>query len=199
MRFVLTLCIAFFFENAYAEPPPHIPDYGQVEGWKAARRFCRQYARECMLRKIEAPVPLAPEKLAELDEVNRLVNRTVRYMTDEEHHGIKDWWTYPKDGTGDCEDYVLRKRRILQRKGWPRSSLLIAVAINRKGTGHAVLVVRTDGGDLILDDGRDAIQLWHETPYHFVMRESEDDPKRWVSAVPLPLQDEAILRLYTGK
>lgn len=201
MRFILMLCVALFLiESARAETaPPHLPQYGQVNAWLGAQRFCRQYARECMVRKREPLVVLTPERLVELDEVNRLVNHSVKYVPDNQQHGVEDWWTYPKNGKGDCEDYVLRKRRILQLKGWPKSSLLIAVAINTKGTGHAVLLIRTTSGDFVLDDGRDVIQLWHESPYHFVMRESEEDPKQWYSAVPLPLQDEVILKLYTGK
>jgi predicted transglutaminase-like cysteine proteinase len=200
MRCILMLCVVLFLESAHAEtPPPHLPQYGQVNAWLGARKFCQQYARECRAHRRQEMVALTPERLVELDEVNRLVNHSVKYIPDNQHHGVEDWWTYPKNGRGDCEDYVLRKRRILQRKGWPKSSLLIALVLNSKGMGHAVLVIRTTSGDFILDDGRDVIQLWHESPYRFVMRESEDDPKQWYSAVSLPLKDEAILKFYTGK
>lgn len=201
MRFMLMTLVALSFESAHATEAPstHIPEYGEVETWLGPKRFCREYGRECRLRPMHQSLPLTPEKLAELDTVNRMVNHSVKYVPDRDLHGVKEWWTYPKNGKGDCEDYVLRKRRILERSGWPKSSLLIALVLNRHGAGHAVLIVRTSGGDFVLDDGRDVIQLWHESPYRFVMRQSETDPKRWLSAVPLPLQDEMIIKFYSGK
>ena len=57
-------------------------------------------------------------RLEELDEVNRRVNQTIRPQTDIEHYGIEDYWTIPKDGKGDCEDYALLKRHLLISMGW---------------------------------------------------------------------------------
>ena len=34
-------------------------------------------------------------------------------MTDMDHWGAVEKWSYPDDGYGDCEDYVLLKRRML--------------------------------------------------------------------------------------
>jgi hypothetical protein len=50
-------------------------------------------------------------------------------------------WSYPDDGYGDCEDYVLLKRRMLTQSGWPREALLVTVVRNEKDEGHAVLTV----------------------------------------------------------
>jgi len=58
----------------------------------------------------------------------------------------------PDDGYGDCEDYVLLKRRMLIQSGWPREALLVTVVRNEKDEGHAVLTVTTDKGDYILDN-----------------------------------------------
>ena len=65
-------------------------------------------------------------------------------MTDIEHWGVVERWNYPDDGYGDCEDYVLLKRRMLMQAGWPREALLITVVRDKKGDGHAVLTVKTD-------------------------------------------------------
>ena len=65
-------------------------------------------------------------------------------MTDLEHWGVVERWNYPDDGYGDCEDYVLLKRRMLMQAGWPREALLITVVRDKKGDGHAVLTVKTD-------------------------------------------------------
>ena len=49
---------------------------------------------------------------------------------------------------GDCEDYVLLKRKMLMQAGWPRQALLITVVRDEQGDGHAVLTVKTDKGDI---------------------------------------------------
>ena len=90
-------------------------------------------------------------------------------------------WSYPDDGYGDCEDYVLLKRRMLIEAGWPRSALLITVVRDRKGDGHAVLTVRTDKGEYILDNQNDKILPWSDTGYRFVKRQSQSDPNTWVA------------------
>ena len=73
-------------------------------------------------------------------------------MTDLEHWGVVESWYYPDDGYGDCEDYVLLKRRMLMQAGWPREALLITVVRDKNGDGHAVLTVKTDKGEYILDN-----------------------------------------------
>src|SRR6185437_5066626 len=84
------------------------------------------------------------------------------------------------DGKGDCEDYVLLKRRMLIEAGWPREALLITVVRDRKDEGHAVLTVKTDKGDFILDNQAENIVRWYETGYRFVKRQSQSDPNVWV-------------------
>ena len=73
-------------------------------------------------------------------------------MTDMEHWGVSERWNYPDDGYGDCEDYVLLKRRMLMQAGWPRQALLVTVVRDKQGDGHAVLTVKTDKGEFILDN-----------------------------------------------
>ena len=52
---------------------------------------------------------------------------------------------------GDCEEFALAKRQRLIRAGLPASSLRLAYVKTRSGEGHAVLVVKTNTGDLVLD------------------------------------------------
>ena len=90
-------------------------------------------------------------------------------------------WSLPSDGYGDCEDSVLLKRRMLVEAGWPREALLITVVRDKKGEGHAVLTVKTDKGEFILDNQEDRVLLWSETGYRFVKRQSQSDQNVWVS------------------
>ena len=102
-------------------------------------------------------------------------------MTDMEHWGVVERWNYPDDGYGDCEDYVLLKRKMLMQAGWPREALLVTVVRDKNGDGHAVLTVKTDKGEYVLDNQIDEIRLWSDTGYRFVKRQSQADPNVWVS------------------
>ena len=50
---------------------------------------------------------------ARIETVNRLINASVRYMSDLAQHGVLDRWTAPlatlAAGQGDCEDYAIAK------------------------------------------------------------------------------------------
>ncbi len=54
---------------------------------------------------------LSNKAWTDLTRINRSVNDNVKPMTDLEHWGVVEKWSYPDDGYGDCEDYVLLKRR----------------------------------------------------------------------------------------
>ena len=117
----------------------------------------------------------------DLIRINKYVNERIRPMTDLEHYGVVEKWAYPDDGYGDCEDYVLLKRRMLMEAGWPREALLITVVRDKKGDGHAVLTVKADQGEFVLDNQNEDIVLWSESGYRFVKRQSQSDPNTWVS------------------
>jgi len=144
--------------------------------------FCAQSPRECDGRPLEArDVVLSQKAWKDLVRINKWVNDSIKPMTDMDHWGVIERWSYPDDGYGDCEDYVLLKRRMLMQAGWPRQALLITVVRDQKGEGHAVLTVKTDKGEFILDNQEDQILLWSETSYHFVKRQSQMDQNVWVS------------------
>jgi predicted transglutaminase-like cysteine proteinase len=145
-------------------------------------QFCEERPWECKAEAIEPrDVQLTKAAFNELDRVNRYVNDHVKPMTDLEHYGVIEKWAYPEDGYGDCEDYVLLKRRMLMQLGWPRGALLITVVRDKKGDGHAVLTVRSDKGEFILDNQEAEILPWSDTGYRYVKRQSQSDPNVWVS------------------
>lgn len=145
-------------------------------------QFCQTAPADCQAGTHEArDVVLAGQAWRTLEAVNQTVNQTVEPVTDQDHYGRAEWWAYPVDGKGDCEDYVLEKRRLLIQAGWPRSALLITVVRDRKGDGHAVLTVKSDRGEFILDNQEDQILAWQETGYRYVKRQSQDDQTLWVS------------------
>src|SRR5690606_26677310 len=79
------------------------PPIGWVE-------FCSSHPGECNVPRV-APrdVVLSARAWRDLVRVNEWVNRTIQPVTDLEHWGVVERWSYPDDGRGDCEDYVLLK------------------------------------------------------------------------------------------
>lgn len=145
-----------------------------------AYAFCKTYAGECRaVTNTETHADLTEGTWMQLLVTNNDLNRAIQPITDLDQYGQTEYWTYPVK-SGDCEDYVLAKRRTLMEAGWPTGALMVAVVRQRNGEGHAVLVVRTDRGDLVLDNLRPEISLWSDTPYVFVKRQSET-LARWVS------------------
>ncbi len=153
-------------------------------GWHI---FCQEHEAECHAGTGSAQrVTLTEQNWKALLDIDHLVNQNIAGISDEDHYhirakGIANWWTYPDDGMGNCNDYAILKKRLLVEAGWPSSSLLLTVVLDHHNEGHLVLMARTDRGDLILDNLEDKILLWHQTGYTFLKRQSETDPDMWVS------------------
>jgi predicted transglutaminase-like cysteine proteinase len=148
-------------------------------GWM---EFCNEIPQDCR-GSTAAPrdIVLTQTAWRDLLRVNQWVNENVKPMTDMDHWGVVERWSYPTDGYGDCEDYVLQKRKMLIDAGWPREALLITVVRDKHGDGHAVLTVKTDKGEFVLDNQNEDVLLWTETGYRFVKRQSQNDVNIWVS------------------
>ena len=147
-------------------------------GWV---EFCNENPKDCVASATRPrDVVLTSKAWKDLVSINRWVNNTIQPVTDLEHWGVVERWSYPDDGKGDCEDYVLLKRRMLIQAGWPREALLITVVRDKKDEGHAVLTVKTDKGDFVLDNQAEEILHWIDTGYRFVKRQSQSNPNIWV-------------------
>lgn len=144
--------------------------------------FCKASPLECSIRSTGvAPVKMTDKLWKQLASVTKAVNASVTPMNDIDIYGKDEVWAYPDKGVGDCEDYVLEKRRQLNGMGVPLSSLLITVVRKPDGEGHAVLTVRTNGGDFVLDNLNDKVRSWDQTGYRFLKRQAVDNTGRWVS------------------
>jgi len=144
--------------------------------------FCEENPRDCSNRaSVPRDIVLTAQAWNDLLRVNLWANTHIKPMTDLEHYGVVEKWAYPDDGYGDCEDYVLLKRRMLMQAGWPREALLITVVRDKNGDGHAILTVKTDKGEFVLDNQTDEILLWSDTGYRFVKRQSQADQNVWIS------------------
>jgi predicted transglutaminase-like cysteine proteinase len=144
--------------------------------------FCGRRPEECNLGKL-APldVRLTKKTWAVLNRVNKFANGAIDPVTNLEHWGtVLDHWDYPIDGRGDCKVYALFKRKQLIEQGFPRQALLMTIVRDLNGEGHAVLTVKTDRGEFVLDNLRDEILPWDETGYRFIKRQAQDDPNVWL-------------------
>jgi predicted transglutaminase-like cysteine proteinase len=156
-------------------------------GWQ---HFCNAQPDECEQVALEPTlVRLTGQSWTELNAINTIVNREIEPIGDEDHYHIYEqdilnWWTYPDDGKGNCNDYVLMKRKLLIESGWPRSALLMTVVVDHHGDGHLILMARTDRGDLILDNMQEEIVPWDRTGYRFVKRQSAFNHNDWVAIQP---------------
>ena len=149
-------------------------------GWQ---QFCAENAEDCRPGADQArDVVLTPELLQQLYETNKYVNDRVAWTSDDALYGKAERWTLPLD-RGDCEDIVLLKRKMLAKLGWPQGSLLITT-VEEPGPAkgrHAVLTVRSDRGEMILDNQTPEILFWYETKYRYLSRQSATDPNVWVA------------------
>ncbi len=171
------------FATAYG---PTLPPVGYVS-------FCARNEGECRtLGGHTTRLELTPERFGLLRQINTFVNTTIKPESDLEQYHRPEWWTYPVKA-GDCEDYVLLKKRYLEGFGFPAETLLITVVLDEDGQGHAVLMVRTNAGDYVLDNRREQILRWNETHYQYLKRQSQADPKRWVALTNKSLRDKGTI------
>lgn len=156
-------------------------------------KFCARNPAEC--RDTETGMrkaPMSGDRWRVVSQLNSYVNSKVSPVSDAELYGQDEYWTFPGEA-GDCEDYVLMKKRYLEELGFARSALLITVVLDEMHEGHAVLTLRTDEGDFILDNRRNEIRRWSDLDYVFLKRQSEFHPHEWVSLSGKGLNASAML------
>jgi predicted transglutaminase-like cysteine proteinase len=139
-------------------------------------RFCLNNPDECKVKGQSGLAAIDENAWDVLNTVNRQINAKIAPAYGRA--GYLEWsvtTTY-----GDCNDYAMQKRHALLARGWPSSALSLAVVITPTGEGHLVLTVRTDRGDMVLDNLRPGIVMWNRTGYRFIKRQSNESPQYWV-------------------
>lgn len=142
-------------------------------GPSSFRMFCGLNPGECMPGGA-SKITLNQQILDTVAAVNARVNRSIRPRLDSAY--LQMWRVNPR--SGDCKSYVVTKRHQLVAAGLPASALRIAYVKTRAGQGHAVLVIKTNQGDLALDNLTGEIKTFRQTGYRLVAM-SQADPKRW--------------------
>jgi predicted transglutaminase-like cysteine proteinase len=176
----LALLLSFAAAGAAMALPANIPLAGATNQPIGHYEFCKQYSDECgPSGKDTGPLKLTQENWKTILNVNYNANTEFTPLTDMEIYGVEEQWVYP-DSAADCEDYVLIKRKRLMEAGISPSNLLITVVLQPNGEGHAVLTVRTDRGDFVLDNMRNKVLLWSQTEYRYLKRQSSANAGKWV-------------------
>lgn len=139
--------------------------------------FCSKEPRLCSTTGGTKLVKLTPRRQAELASVNSSVNSRIGERSDIASSGRADIWRVPTK-VGDCEDFAILKKSELLKRGWPASALLLTVA-TLGGEGHTVLTVRTDKGDLVMDNRSSAVRDWSRSPYRYFARQSQSEYGKW--------------------
>ena len=151
----------------------------------AYTRFCLQYPDDCQIRGNDfrrRTVALTPERWTELIEVDRRVNRDIIPQPDGGGATAEVWLLNPK--VGACHDYAVTKRHDLLASGWPSRALLLSEVITASGEHHLILVVRTNEGDIVLDNLNADILPVEDIDYQWVRIQSASNPNFWFSVVP---------------
>ncbi|GAA0530909.1 putative transglutaminase-like cysteine proteinase [Rhizomicrobium palustre] len=161
------------------EPSPPLPDAGpETEPPFGAVSFCMRFEDQCAPAS-GPPLPLTVPSWQLLLRVNHDVNSDIWPEDDEEHYGRPEYWTIPKDGYGDCDDYAVTKRQRLFAAGLPFSILRLAVVALPGGALHTVMTITTDRGDFVLDNRSDEILAWTRTPFTWLKVQARASPWRW--------------------
>ena len=115
--------------------------------------------------------------------INAQVNATLEPVTDFDQYGVAERWTLPETGRGDCEDFALLKKKLLIESGIAASKLLMVVA-KAKGERHAMLILRLNDGDYVLDNLSPEIIAWRNSAYTFLELQAPAEPSGWENIKP---------------
>jgi predicted transglutaminase-like cysteine proteinase len=111
--------------------------------------------------------------------VNAEVNRRILPTSDQALYGRQNVWALPQNDQGDCKHLALMKKLLLVRDGVPASNLLLAVVIGSTDELHAVLILRTNEADYVLDNLDTRILPWTATGYTFLKMQNPADGSHW--------------------
>lgn len=152
--------------------------YGHVAFCKANPKDCRavQSAKVSTIK----PEVLSAGRFADLKKINTKVNTQIKPVSDQQSAGVADVWSASVK-SGDCEDYALSKRNRLLNAGFNPANLRLAMARIPSGIAHLVLVVRTNKGDLVLDNLKNDIKVWNQTGYRFVKIQMSGGSREWLA------------------
>lgn len=168
---------------AWAVDGPFLTTVGTSKSPPGSERLCQDVAGVCARRAPGRRLAGEAERAA-ATAVNGAVNRRLTPFIDP--MGIGTSWVPPAGQVGDCKHYAVTKKSELVAAGVDPRRLLLAIVARPDNVLHAVLVYRTEAGDLILDSVSDRIIGWRETAYTVIKMQNPADPARWALVLEGP-------------
>lgn len=185
--------LAPYWESVFSKPSASLRPPAAVFGRRSSRT-ARRVEQENLVSTARPPTPVSSRDLRAIEAVNRDVNWRIRPVSDAEGFGASDYWTLPlangERGVGDCEDFVLQKRSELRKAGYPLSMMSIALVDVPAQQTHAVLLLNTDKGVLVLDNLDSRVRRLYKTSYRIISHEDFGSPLHWLAG---PAADTAAL------
>ncbi|WP_439603109.1 transglutaminase-like cysteine peptidase [Devosia sp.] len=169
MRYSLPLAAAMMVA-IFGSVGPATAEAAGVKVPLGFRMMCLKTPEEC-LGGGASHVEATAEVMATLKRVNSHVNRAIT----PEAGGPVIWRVGVS--AGDCDEYAATKRNLLIRAGIPPSAIRFAY-VKARGEGHAIVVVKTDRGDFVLDNLHRSVRPLAQTGYRIISM-SGADPKAW--------------------
>src|SRR6185312_14020563 len=163
-------------QNASAMPAPQpvgAKDYCAATPAAAAQPFWDIF---CQGDTAAVTVTLTQERWNELASIQNQVDGSITY------NPTTSW--DPLAAVGDCKTYSAATALALLQHGWPAGALRIATAfVNdgsaQQGASHAVLLVDTDKGTIVLDSRQAGPRPWESLRYIWLSAEIPDGHGSW--------------------
>ncbi len=180
----LTASILVTTPPAFASQAPNAASFLElgrtISAPDGAAQLCNRYEWACHPRRLDSDLPRNALRLAA--RVNRQVNASINATTDMAQYGRAEHWSLPTRVGGDCEDFALQKKLELLRRGIPARAMMIATVHSNRIGAHAVLILRLNDGDYVLDNLSNGVRRWHTSPYTFLRVQDPNRPGQWRSA-----------------
>ncbi len=140
-------------------------DVSAFQKWQSVNRKYAQEESNGSAAALNRVIPAGLQQaslLSKLQGVNNTVNRSIRYVSDDIAWGVNDYWASPAEtlakGYGDCDDFAIVKYFSLLRMGVPATNMQIVILTDTQANVlHAVLAVRDNGRNYILDNRRNDV------------------------------------------
>jgi predicted transglutaminase-like cysteine proteinase len=146
--------------STLAPPPSAFQDSGVTETYNWSYVFSAEEVRATDVARSAVPFMPGPDLMRQIDRVNLSENSI-------EHD--------PSGRRRDCVAYVEAKAEALRQLGVPEEALSPAVVLTPGGIVHAVLILTTDAGDVVLDNLSSDIRPWGDLDYVWVERRFASD------------------------
>jgi predicted transglutaminase-like cysteine proteinase len=156
-----------------APKPVGASDYCAVTPAASAQPFWDNF---CQGDAAPVTVALTPERWNELASIQQQVDGSITYSSSSS-------WD-PLASVGDCKTYSAATALALLQQGWPAGAIRVATAfVNdgsaQQGASHAVVLVDTDKGTIVLDSRQAGPRPWESLDYIWLSAEVAGGHGNW--------------------